>query len=171
MAKYLKQDGGKIKEVIATTSSNGVANAGDIIALDATGRINKNMMPAGIVPLTKTLPASENLSAGDYVNIFDDGGTLSVRKADANSADKQADGYVLDAVVITTSVDALVYFEDFNNQISGKTPGAIQYLSTTPGATQETAPTGAGKIVQILGKAVSATEMTVEIEQPIELAS
>lgn len=167
--KYLQQVGGKLKEKSAIDTSAGASSAGEIPALDNTGRLNANMMPVGIAPTVKDIVASETIVAGAFVNIYDNGGVLNVRNADASNPAKQSDGFVLEAYVATDV--AKVFVEDFNNQKSGMTLGKEQFLSaTTPGATTETAPTTAGHIVQLLGKAVSATEMTVEIGQTIELA-
>lgn len=168
MAKYLEQNGGQIREVQPITNSTGVSDGNKIIQTDTTGRIDQSVLPVGVGALVKNIIASENLSAGDFVNIFDNTGTANVRKADASSTGKEAHGYVLDAV--TSGSLAAVYFEEFNNQLSAKTPGSQQFLSAvTPGATTETAPTGSGQVVQRLGVAITATEMTVEMAQPIVL--
>lgn len=165
--KFLVQDAGKIKENLTIDSSAGAGSAGEMISLDAAGRIAENMMPVGIVPLKKAVVAFEALAAGDFVNIFDDGGTVKSRKADATDPLKRATGFVVAAVAAAASGD--VYFEDFNSQVSGLTIGVEQYLSTTPGEVTDTPPSAAGNITQRLGMALSTTEMSVEIAQPIEL--
>jgi hypothetical protein len=101
--------------------------------------------------------ASEDLGAGDLVNIWDDSGTPKARLADA-SANKQADGYVLASV--DSGDPATVYSQGVNDQVSGLTGGTEQYLSaTTPGGITATAPTGSGNLVQRVGKAYSATAL------------
>ncbi|HOV50148.1 MAG TPA: hypothetical protein PLZ61_02250 [Candidatus Cryosericum sp.] len=46
---------------------------------------------------------------------------------------------------------------------SGLTPGTPVYLGETAGAVQDAAPTGTGKVVQIVGIAISATEFMLDI--------
>lgn len=167
--KYLALNAGKIQEVQATVTSAGAADDGKIVALDSTGKLDISVMPVGIGADTATIVASEALAAGDFVNIWNDAGTAKVRKADASTSSKEAHGFVLSAVAANAS--ATVYFQGQNTQVTGKTPGARQYLSaTTPGATTETPPSATGQVVQMLGVAVSATSISTEIEDPITLA-
>lgn len=166
--KYLKNVGGLPTEQAANQSSAGAGDAGAIVALDSTGRIDTTMMPVGIVADTASIVASEALSAGDLVNVWDNAGAFRVRKADASTTGKEAHGYVLAAVLITAT--AAVYFEGPNTQKTGLTAG-VQYLSvTTPGGTQGTAPSAAGQIVQRVGFATAATVMNFQSSLPIVLA-
>lgn len=165
--KYLKVGStGFPEEVEATVTSAGAGDAGEIIALDAAGKLDTSVLPTGIGADTATLASSENLAAGDFVNIWNDGGTPKVRKADASGGvAKKADGFVLAAV--TAPANAVVYFEGTNNQVSGLTGGTEYFLSATPGAVTATPPTTATHICQSLGKATSATSINVEIGDPI----
>ena len=126
------------------------------------------MMPVGIAADTASLVASEDISAGEFVNIWNDTGTPKVRLADATVTGKRADGFVLAAAL--TDESATVYFEGSNTQLTGMTPGSLQYLDTTAGGVTETAPSTSGNVVQILGRAYSATAMAFEAVNPIELA-
>ena len=167
--KYLRLDAGRIKELEAVDSSAGAADAGKITALDSTGRFDLTMMPVGIGPDTKEVAASENLAAGDLVNIFDNGGSIAVRKADASSEGKEAIGFVLDAV--TSGANALIYLDGTVTGLSGLTPGARYYLdSATAGGITATALTTAGEISQYVGRAVAATELAFESSQAITIA-
>lgn len=166
--KYLKNNAGVITEEAALQSSAGAGDAGKIVALDAAGRIDTSMMPVGIGADTASISASENLAAGDLVNIWNSSGTAKARKADASTSGKEAHGYVLAAV--TAPANATVYFEGTNTQMSGLTPGQ-QFLSdSAPGGATATAPSGTGKVVQVVGFAVSATEMNFQSRAPIVLA-
>lgn len=166
--KYIKIDNGQLQEVEATDTSTGVGEAGDIVALDSTGKIDNSLLPPGVGLETAQIEASQNLSAGDFVNIFDDAGTIKVRKADATTSGVEANGYVLDAW--TSGQTATVYFEQVNNQITISGGGLTLYLSTTAGLVTSTPPSASGNIVQKLGRSYSTTEMTVNINQPIVLA-
>jgi hypothetical protein len=166
--KYIYNNQGTLTEKEATVVSTGSGDAGKIVALDATGRLDNSLLPVGVGADTKVLPASENLVAGDFVNIWNDSGTVKVRKADATTAGKEANGFVLSAV--SAGSNATVYFEGTNNQLSGLTGGAMYFLSTTAGGVTSTPPSGAGNIVQKIGRALSATEINVEFSDPIVLA-
>ena len=189
--KVITNNAGQLQEVASISTSAGAADAGKIIATNASGQIdgsflnatvssspNKlvmtggdgkidvSVLPTGVGADTAVINASEALAAGDLVNIWNDSGTANVRKADASTAGKEAHGFVLAAVA--SGQPATVYFEGTNTQMTGLTPGR-QYLSTTPGKTSATAPTGSGQVVQVVGFAVSATAMNFQSNPPIVL--
>lgn len=163
--KYLKNNAGVLTEE-ATGETGGAGDAGKIPNLDSNGRLPAAMMPTGIAADTYSVQASENLAAGDFVNIHNSSGAKA-RKADATTAGKRAHGFVLAAV--TSGQNATVYFEGLNDQVTGLTPGDV-YLHTTAGAATGTAPSSTGNVVQHLGVAVSATAINVELGPPITLA-
>ena len=165
--KYIKNNAGVLTEIAALQTSAGAGDAGKIVALDTAGRLDNSFMPVGIGADTASIVASEALSAGDYVNVYDDTGTAKVRKADATTAGKEAHGFVLSAVSSATS--ATVYFEGTNTAITGQTAGVV-YLATTAGVGSTTPPSAAGNVVQRIGFAVSATAMNFTSNQPIVLA-
>ena len=164
--KLLRLIGGVITEVFGVQSSAGAANAGDLVALDDTGRLDNSMMPVGIGADTATITASETLAAGDWVNVWNDSGAKA-RKADATTAGKEAHGFVLSAV--TSGNPATVYFEGTNTQVTGQTPGPV-YLQTTAGTGGATIPSASGNVVQHIGVAVSATAVNFERGVPVTLA-
>ena len=167
--KYLElTTAGAVTEKLATVQSAGVANANEIVALDAAGRLDVTIMPVGIGPEAKTVVASETITAPALVNLWNDGGTLKARYADASaaSAGKQAHGYVLET--INSAASGVIYFEGLITGLSGLTLGATYFLSgTTPGAPTATAPTTSGHSVQEIGVALSATELTFEPAKPV----
>ena len=156
-------------EVEGTVVSAGAGNAGDIPALDATGKLDVSVMPNGIGADTAVINASEALTAGDFVNIYNNSGTANVRKADASqtNAGRIAHGYVTTGVASTAN--ATVYFEGTNAQLTGLTPGVTYALShSAPGGVVAlgSATTTAGHSLQVLGVATSATAINVEIGKP-----
>lgn len=165
--KFLRFVNNVITEVFGVQSSAGAGNAGDIVALDDTGRIDNSMMPVGIGADTAVIVASENLAAGDWVNVWNDASTAKVRKADATSAGKEVHGFVLAA--FSSAANATVYFEGTNTQVSGQTPGTV-FLQTTAGTGGATAPSASGNVVQQVGVAVSATAVNFERGAAITLA-
>ena len=169
--KFMKRNtsNGNIQEELTVNVSAGVSSAAKIPELDANGKLDQSMMPSGVGPDTQAVTASEVLSAGDFVNVYNNAGNLRIRKADA-SANKPAHGFVKAAVA--SSASGVVYFEGQNDQLSSLTLGSDYFLSdTTPGGVTATPVTGVGKLHQYLGKAITTTLMATEIETPIELAS
>lgn len=157
--RYLAEVNGQTTEEIPVTTG-GSGKEEQIVATGTNGLIDQSLMPTGIGPDTATLVASETLAAGDFVNIWNDGGTPKARKAIAEDS-KLADGFVLDGVAATNN--ALVYFEGRNTAVSGLTPGTIYFLSdSAAGTVTATAPTASNKHVQRIGKAYSATALTTE---------
>lgn len=165
---FLRLVAGVISEIRGLQTSAGAGNAGDLVALDDTGRIDTSMMPVGIGAETKAAPASENLAAGDVVNFWNDSGTMRARKADATTAGKPTDGFVLAAV--TSGATATVYTDGINTQRTGLTAGQDVFLQTTAGGVGHTVPSATGNVVQRIGKAVSSTEFVYERSEPITLA-
>lgn len=167
MAKYIALVAGKLKEIAGLAASTGAGDAGKIPELDGSGRLDSSMMPVGFGSETKVIQASENLAAGDFVNIFNSTG-LRVRKADASNG-RVAHGFVLNSV--TSGQNATVYYGNLNTAVSGLTIGNELYLSgSTAGAVTATPPSTSGHTVQRLGVATGTTEMLVEIQTPVELA-
>ena len=164
--KFLRLVNNLVTEVLGIQTSAGAANAGDIVALDDSGRIDNSMMPVGIGADTAVIAASEALAAGDWVNVWNSTGAKA-RKADATTSGKEAHGFVLAAV--TSGANATVYFEGTNTQVTAQTPGPV-FLQTTAGTGGATAPSASGNVVQRLGVAVSTTAVNFEGGVPVVLA-
>lgn len=164
--KYIYNNSGTLTEKEAIQSSAGAGDAGKIPAVDSTGKLDLSLMPTGIGADTAVITASENLAAGDLVNVWDSTG-FKVRKADATTAGKEAHGFVLSAV--TSGNPATVYFIGSNDQVTGLSPGP-QFLQTTAGTADATAPSGSGNVVQRVGVATSATVLNFTQGLPYVLA-
>jgi len=161
--KYLKLVSGIPTGTEATTTSAGAGDSGKIVALNSSGQVDETMMPTGVTADVRLVIASENLAAGDLVNLWNDGGTLKARKAIATSAGTRASGFVKAAY--NTAATATVFVKGNNDQLSGLTIGAFLYLSgTTAGAVTSTAPTTSGHIAQPVGQAITATSATIDID-------
>lgn len=169
--KFIKMQSGRLIEeaVESVASTAGAADANKLIRTSGDGKLDPSLMPSGLGADVLTLTASENLAAGDYVNVWDDAGTAKARKADASAAGREADGFVLNAVV--SGQDASVYFEGRNTGMTGLTVGARYYLSAAAaGAATTTPPSGSGNVVQFLGRASSATSLAFEATDGVILA-
>lgn len=179
IAAILTSSGAGDAEKIVATNASGFlddtllnaaeSGANKVLKTKADGTIDESVLPTGIGADVKNVVASEALAAGDLVNIWNDGGTEKVRKADATAEGKEAVGFVKSA--FTSAATAAVYFEGRITGLSGLTPGARQYLSAAnAGQPTATAPNSAGNVVQFVGGAVSATEIDFEAGEPITVA-
>lgn len=157
--KYLRLNSGIPTETEATVASTGASDAGKMIALDTTGKLDTTFLPTGIGADISVVAASENLSAGDIVNIYEATGA-KCRKADASSAGKPAHGFVLAGV--TSGANANVYHEGSLSGLTGVTAGDLYLSATVPGSFTATAPSGTGQVVQRIGVGVSTTVINFE---------
>ena len=157
--KYLAWGSTAIQEKEATVASAGIGDAGKMVALDSSGKLDDTVMPAGVGEETQVAVASEALTANDVVNFWDDGGTLKCRKASATDSTKPAHGFVKAGA--TLGANATVYTDGFLPG-TGFTKGSKYFLATAVGTVATTAPSGAGNIVQSIGVAVSATAIKFE---------
>jgi len=168
MANYLAQITGKIKEVAAIITSAGAGDSGKIVALDANGLLSSTMMPVGVAPDVQSIITSEDLIAGDFVNIYDNASVLTARKAVATDPTKQANGFVLTAS--TSPAANNVYFEGKNTGANGTFALGLEvFLSSVAGEVTTTAPSASGSIVQSLGTSLSTSSIATEIAQSIQL--
>ena len=149
--------------------SAGAGSSGNIPALDGTGRLDSTFMPVGIGADTAAIVASETLTAGQWVNIWNNTGVKNVRKADSTDATKPCHGFVIAGYA--SSATATVYFAGLNTQIpigsfTITDLGAPVFLSTS-GATTKTPPATTGNWLQQVGWVddVGATLVTVNFDQ------
>lgn len=164
--KFISLEGGRRKLEAAIKASTGAADADKIIATGPDGKIDITLLPTGIGADIKVIETADALNQGAFVNFFDDTGTDKVRNADATN-DRSAMGYVKDAYLVAEN--ALVYFEGLNDDLSGLTIGGEVYLGAG-GAVKQTAPVNPSDVIhQFLGWAVSATEVSVEMQPSILL--
>lgn len=166
--KFLTVDptSGGIAEAQSINTSAGSGDSGKLPALDSSGKLDNSFMPTGIGANTFTLPCTESLSAGDFINVWSNGGVSSMRKADATTAGKKADGFVLSAFTSGASATAYPFGGD-NTALTGLTIGSFYFLATTAGGVTATVLTGSGNALQGLGVAISTSAMVTEYNAPI----
>lgn len=166
MSKYVDRVGGEFTQKEAITASAGAGDAGKIPATDSGGKLDVSLMPDGFGNETQAITASENLAEGDFVNVFNDSGTLKVRKAD-NSNGRRAHGVVL--ATVSSGGTATVYRGEARTAgYTGLTIGGNCWLGTAGRATQ-TAPSGSGVLSQQIGFAASATQISQQLGEPVTL--
>lgn len=170
MAKYIKRNPttGRLEEESGVTVSAGAGDVGKLPQFDATGKLDISVLPSGIGSETESATASENLSAGDFVNIFDNTGTKNVRKANGSTPGLEANGYVLSA--FTSGAVATIYTDGANTSRTGLTAGVTYYLAATAGGVTATPLSTTGQIHQKIGKASTSTSLIFIDSDPITLA-
>ena len=128
--------------------STGAPDADRIASTDATGKFDISLMPLALTGAV-VITASEVLNAGGFVNVFDDGGNLRVRNANANNG-REAHGFVRVATAAAASVE--VFFTGVNELQNSFAPGARTYISGANGAANVTpvVPTN-GRVHQMVG--------------------
>lgn len=110
-----------------------------------------------------SITAGEAIGAGKFVYIASDG---KAYLAGYSSADTAASLYVLDAIASGTS--GYAYQDGTNTALSGLTPGAIYALGTSGGiALASTLTATSGTLLQIIGTAISTTNLAVSIQPAI----
>lgn len=160
MAKYIGNSSGKLKEIQPVSTSAGAGDSGKLAQLDSTGRYDISFMPVGVGAEVTIIITSENLSAGDFVNIYSNAGVATGRKADATANTKPAQGFTLTSV--TSPANVTIYGpSNKNTALTGMTIGVRQFLGITGGARTETAPSASGNVVQSLGISESTTAMVL----------
>lgn len=163
--RFLNIISGKLKQIVASVT--GTADA--IPAGDSTGKLDISWMPVGVGQEVLVAPSSENLTAGDFVNLYLNSAAINVRKADATTNGKPAQGFVL--ANVTSPANVTVFFiSNTNTQRSGLTIGSDYYLDTTAGGITATPPATAGNLVQYIGRAQSATAITMLNALTVEVA-
>lgn len=158
MSKYIQDTAGKLVEVQPITTSAGAGDASKIAQTDSTGRFDVSLMPVGIGAEVSVVPSFENLTAGNFVNLFNNAGAVNSRKADATTNAKNAHGFTLAGV--TSPASSTIYgISTKNTALTGLTLGADYWLATTAGTIVTTAPSATGNYVQEVGTSESATAL------------
>lgn len=166
---FLARVAGKTKQIIATVVSAGAADAGKVVALDDSGRLDQSLLPTGVGANTVSVVASEAIGAGKFVDLWLDAGVLKTRLAD-NSNQRPAWGYVKTAVALAGT--ATVYrLNTVNSALSGLVAGSDYWLGTAGGVTDTPLDPDAssGLMDQYLGKASSETELVTVEHAPVYL--
>lgn len=143
----------------AISTSAGAGSASKMIKTNAQGQVDITFIPPEVGAETVTATAGEALSAYDLVYI---NGSGEVMKAIATAKSTSAIGVVI--TTVESAATATIY--KFGTIVgSGYTPGTEFFLSaSTAGQATATAPTGAGNIIQKIGTAVSATQVSLDID-------
>jgi hypothetical protein len=159
---------GSVEEVEFITSSGGAGDGLKGTATGSDGKFDVSLMPTGIGPEVKVLPATEDIAGSSTVNIYNSSGA-KCRKADATAVSpKPAHGFLLTSV--TSGNNATVYLGGNLTGLTGLTPGLPVFQSKTAGAlTQDVSTFGTGDLFQDLGEAIDTDEVKFNYSKPIKL--
>jgi hypothetical protein len=169
--------GGKIISVYELYDNNWVrmdftaTTAYDSDAADLTkGFLDPDRLEENTVPtwklLTNSVRVSDAVTAGQVVNVWNNGGLFMCRPADASVFGKQADGFVLESAA--AGADVPVFALGYIVLLAGLSPG-LQFLQTTPGAVGNSVPNAAGQVIQQVGYASDAAILHFNPQQPVLL--
>jgi hypothetical protein len=155
--KYVYNNNGVLTEREAAASSAGAGDAGEIVALNGSGKIDSTMLDIGDEDYTMT--AGEAISAGDLICVIDDSGAKVVKADATNGTARRAMGYAKEA--ISSSATGTVRLGNgVITGLSGLSIGTRYYLSKTAGGlTNDVSTFSGGDLIQPVGYAKSATEL------------
>jgi hypothetical protein len=114
--------------------------------------------------------ASETISSGSLINLWNNSGTTNIRNADADSA-KRADGFIKTSAILSDII--IVYSFGINPSLGGLSYPQDYYLGNNgsivlvPLNASDSANTG--KIIQKIGKSINSTTIFATISEPIYL--
>lgn len=141
---------------VGGASGASVADVGAVaLVAGLLGLVKRSSAVTTTQAVTAPLVASQSLTAGNIVSIWDNSGVANVRLADVADDTKIADGFVL--ANVSSLATATVYFPgQIITGLSSLTPGTIYYLAASGGITTTTPVSG---WLQIVGKSLSATSL------------
>lgn len=156
--KYIDINGNQVQ---FTVTSSGDESAGQGVGLNSSGKLDLSVMPTGVAPASISVLASEAITAGSLINMYNNLGTLNIRNANATDNTKPFQGFILSNVAESASVN--VYFPgNVITGLSGLTPGSNYYLSKVAGGiVTDVSGYSGGNVIQYVGIALSATQLFV----------
>lgn len=168
--QFITLENGQKKVKTALVESTGANDAGKIPALNNEGKIDTSMLPDA-QETADILTASETLSAGDFINLYNNANTTAVRLAD-NTNGRVAHGFVKKAAASGESV-AVYALGVTNANLSALKIGERCYLGVVGKVIQtpldESTAANKGYISQYLGLAKSDKEILTLQEDGIIL--
>ena len=168
LPRYKTIEGGEEKLKNTTQINTGPANP-KVVSTDEDGFLDPSLLRDGEV---FDRLSSEVIASRAVVNVFDDTAVAKVRNADATVLGTRAIGFV--QVGVADATVARIKSEGIVTGFVGLTIGVPVFLSETPGLISETPidpidEAGTGKIHQKVGFNISATEVRIEIDNPVIL--
>lgn len=173
MATYIEinTSNGNLERRTPITTSAGAGDASKIAQTNGSGKFDVTLLPSEALSGATIIDvvASEAISEDDLINLWNDSGTLKVRRADATNARKAFGIARATAASPGDTISVEIGDHDFTDTGHGFTIAAQLFLSTTAGQFSATPPSTDGQIVQQVGFAIDANTIRVELRQPITL--
>lgn len=168
MAKFFDWINGKLQLTTPGVISAGAGDAAKMFQTDGAGKWDISLMPTGIAPDQKVANANGTISARDMI-YMEAAGTWA--RASAASGGFEATAWAVNGAATGQPVTG--QDEGIISGLSALTPGAAYYLSdATPGGIM-IAPgpvtSLTGKLGQVVGTALSATELNFEPDRAVGL--
>lgn len=159
-------DGGWVSlDFTGLTTSD--ADAGDLTTgFLPPARLSENSISIG-KSKTNSVRVSDAVTAGMFVNIWNNGGLFFVRPASAAQTGFSAHGFVLQDGAVGTAVP--VYTWGYNPLCLGQLPGRQFLSATNPGKVSSAVPQTPGQIIQMVGVASDATTVQFTPQSPVLL--
>lgn len=107
--------------------------------------------------------ASEDILDGSVVNLFTNAGVINARNANSTNATRPADGFCTTGGGIAAGSIGEVQLGAGLATVSGLTPGQRYWLAPTNGQVQAAPDTTAGHIEQVIGVAIDAANLWVNL--------
>lgn len=160
---------GALQEVETIDASVGAGSSGGIISANDQGQVDITFLPPGAAGGTFVRTASEGLSAGDFLNIWNDAGVEKVRKADRTNG--RVAHCFTDAGVALGAAATCYPPGESNVSLAGLTIGAVYVLGTV-GAIEpaSTATIASGDLEQVVGSASADDTLLFIPQTAIEVA-
>lgn len=131
-------------------------DSGGIITLSPNSIINSSPNDLNVSGETISLTAGENVVFGDICYIKSDG---KMWKADANASGKFPAQFMAASIIAADATGIFFVKGIARNDAWTLTLGGALYLSTTAGGITQTAPSSTNDCIQVLGFALSATNI------------
>lgn len=168
--RYVNLVSGVLTQIAAVETGPASGPAEQIVSTNASGMIDVTLMPTGVGPDVMVINCTENLAAGDFVNIYNNSGAFACRRADGSTTGKTANGFVLSA--FTSGTNATVYLGGINTQVTAAAAfaGEIYLSDATPGGFTSTPPSTAGHTVQRIGTCGATNKIQFQPYAPVTLS-
>lgn len=112
--------------------------------------------------------ATEAISAGAIITLYNNAGTIAIRNANATNNTKIADGFCSTVGGIAAGAVGEVILTTGVLETAGLTVGDRYWLALVNGTITNVAPVAAGNVEQYIGRAIDATHLYVEIAYPVQ---
>ena len=153
--------------IVLLQSSTAILNDSVVTGDTVTDALNNIQQQIDALGSSAPLEAAELINAGQFVNIFNDTGTLKLRLADHRYDDRYASGYIKETV--NPGEATSVYKTGLNPYLTGLTAGETYCLGTSGNVLRDADlpswPTL--RVRQVLGEAINTGTLDCMVDNPL----